>query len=479
MSDLLLGEPARASLGWADFEHLGDLRDLAARIVAAAGNLRGAARRGVNLLFYGPPGTGKSEFAKTLGARLGFSVQFCGEANEENAEPNRRERIAALLIANAIGGVARRTIIVVDEADDLFAGFDEDEAFGRQGSKVFMNRLLERAVAPTIWITNDVDRLGPAIIRRMNLALRFAKPALSVRKVMVARIARGVGFRLDEDAALELARSPAPPALIENAILSATQIRGSGTDARKILESSIRALGVRETQRAPAPIAFDPALSSADVDLAALADQVVRSRSRALSFCLSGSPGTGKSAYARYLADRLDIEVLEKRYSDLTSMYLGESEKAIAAAFEEAADLRAFLILDEADSLLRDRRAAQHSWEITQVNEMLTQMERHPYPFACTTNAPELLDAAAARRFVFKVRFLPMTTQQIAEAYRRAFGADAPAFILKLIGLTPGDFATVARKAAVIDKRDPTLLARWLEDEALAKPEAERRKIGF
>jgi SpoVK/Ycf46/Vps4 family AAA+-type ATPase len=135
-------------------------------------------------------------------------------------------------------------------------------------------------------------------------------------------------------------------------------------------------------------------LSSADVDLAVLADQVVRSRSRALSFCLSGPPGTGKSAYARCLAERLELEILEKPFSDLTSMYLGESEKAIVAAFEEAADLRAFLILDEADSLLHDRRAARHSREITQVNEMLTQMESHPYHFACTANAPELLDAA-------------------------------------------------------------------------------------
>jgi len=83
VSDLLLGEPARASLAWKDFEHLGDLRDLAARIIAGAESLRGAVHRGVNLLFYGPPGTGKSEFAKTLGARVGFSVQFCGERGEE------------------------------------------------------------------------------------------------------------------------------------------------------------------------------------------------------------------------------------------------------------------------------------------------------------------------------------------------------------------------------------------------------------
>jgi transitional endoplasmic reticulum ATPase len=429
VSDLLLGEPARASLAWKDFEHLADLRDLAARIVAAAGGLRGAASRGANLLFYGPPGTGKSEFAKTLGAHLGFSVQFCGETGEESAEPNRRERIAALLIANAIGAVARRTIVVVDEADDLLAGLGEDDAFNRRGSKVFMNRLVERAAAPTIWITNDVDRLGPAIIRRMSLALRFPKPTLSVRKTMVAAIAKSADFRLTKAALLELARTPAPPALIENAIFCAAYIRGSASDAQDILGSSLRALGRREAPTESASIPFDPTLSSADVDLAQLADQVARSPARALSFCLSGPPGAGKSAYARHLAERLDLDVLEKRFSDLSSMWLGESEKTIAAAFEEASDLRAFLIIDEADSLLRDRLAAQHSWEITQVNEMLTQMERHPYPYACTTNAPELLDAAAARRFLFKVRFLPMTADQIAKAFRRSVGVDPPRFV--------------------------------------------------
>ena len=368
---------------------------------------------------------------------------------------------------------------MVDEADDLFAGLGDDDGSERRGSRVFMNRLIEGAVAPTIWITNDVDRLGPAIVRRMNLALRFPKPTLSVRRTMVAKIARAVDFSLDDSAALELARSPAPPALIENAIRSAAQIRGSVSDAREILDAGLRALGRRRAPTAEAPIPFDPALSSADVDLARLADQVARSRSRALSFCFSGPPGTGKSAYARHLAERLDLDVVERRFSDLSSMWLGESEKAIAAAFEEAADLRAFLVLDEVDSLLRDRRAAQQSWEVTQVNEMLTRMERHPCPFACTTNAPELLDAAAARRFLFKVRFLPMTSSQIATAFRRAFVAEAPAFVLRLECLTPADFAIVARKAGVLGERDPRVLARWLEAEALAKPDAVRRKIGF
>ena len=238
-------------------------------------------------------------------------------------------------------------------------------------------------------------------------------------------------------------------------------------------------MGVREITAAPTPLAFDPALSSADVDLVGLAERARTAPTKALSFCLSGPPGTGKSAYARYLAEKLDMEVLDKRYSDLISSYLGESEKAIAHAFEEAADMRAFLILDEADSLLRDRGAARHSWEITQVNEMLTQMERHPYPFACTTNAPDLMDHATARRFLFKVRFLPMTGEQIAAAFRRAFGMACPEFVSKLDCLTPGDFTVVARKAEVFGERDAVRLAKWLEEEANAKPEGKRWRIGF
>ena len=82
-------------------------------------------------------------------------------------------------------------------------------------------------------------------------------------------------------------------------------------------------------------------------------------------------------------------------------------------------------------------------------------------------------------RFLFKVRFLPMTANQIAEAYRRTFRAEAPAFVLKLSALTPADFATVATKASALAERDPRILAQWLEHEAQAKPGAERRKIGF
>jgi hypothetical protein len=56
---------------------------------------------------------------------------------------------------------------------------------------------------------------------------------------------------------------------------------------------------------------------------------------------------------------------------------------------------------------------------------------------------------------------------------------DPPGFVLKLSGLTPADFATVARKASVLGERDSKTVAQWLEYEAQTKPDAGRRRIGF
>ncbi len=128
---------------------------------------------------------------------------------------------------------------------------------------------------------------------------------------------------------------------------------------------------------------------------------------------------------------------------------------------------------------MRDRGLAERSWEVTQVNEMLTQMERHPYPFAMTTNLMDSLDPATLRRFLFKVKFLPMSPDQAAEAFQRAFGGAPPAALARLDPLAPGDFAVVARKAKVLGERDPQRLLAMLAEEVAVKPGAGRIAVGF
>jgi SpoVK/Ycf46/Vps4 family AAA+-type ATPase len=224
---------------------------------------------------------------------------------------------------------------------------------------------------------------------------------------------------------------------------------------------------------------YDATLINADVDLDLICSQLVQSSARQFSFCLSGPPGTGKSAWARYLAQCLGMETLHKRASDLMSKWLGQSEKNIATAFAEARERDALLILDEADSFLADRRGAVRSWEVSQVNEMLTWMESHPLPFVCTTNLVESLDLASARRFTFKVRFDYLRTYQAESAFSNFFEKDAPAELGNLKTLTPSDFATVRRKASLLGQMgDASLLVKLLEEECRAKPDAPR-PIGF
>jgi SpoVK/Ycf46/Vps4 family AAA+-type ATPase len=134
------------------------------------------------------------------------------------------------------------------------------------------------------------------------------------------------------------------------------------------------------------------------------------------------------------------------------------------------------LVIDEADSLLSDRREAVRSWEVTQVNEMLTWMESHPLPFVCTTNLMDRIDQASLRRFTLKLRFAPLNPVQTTLAFERFFGIVAPRGLAD--DLTPGDFATVRRKCDLLGGADPSALADWLDEEAEAKG-TRLRRIGF
>ena len=124
-----------------------------------------------------------------------------------------------------------------------------------------------------------------------------------------------------------------------------------------------------------------------------------------------GPSGTGKSELARYIADQLDRKIICKRISDLQSMYVGEGEKNIKRAFQEAEAEEAVLVIDEADSLLFSRDKARHSWEISFTNEFLTQMEKFRGILVCTTNRLDDLDSASLRRFNHKIGFDYLTAE--------------------------------------------------------------------
>lgn len=101
--------------------------------------------------------------------------------------------------------------------------------------------------------------------------------------------------------------------------------------------------------------------------------------------------------------------------SDLLDKYIGETEKNIAAMFDKAESTGAVLLLDEADSFLYNRGMAQHSWEVSAVNEFMVRLERFEGVLLATTNRFDSLDKAILRRFHLKVEFGYLSADQLKE----------------------------------------------------------------
>ena len=485
---LLLGGPAQPELEWQDFDHLGQQRADVEGLVRGALSKRA---KGVNILLYGPPGTGKTQFARTLAARLGVALFSAGEADEDGDEPSRSERLADLRLGQNLLRRETGAMLLFDEMDDLlgegrsalFGGFRS--IFGRRcrskaPSRLFMNRLLEENRTPTLWTVNNARGIDRAILRRMMFVIEMRQPPPPVRQRIWARQLEASGIRASAEDARALAYEfDATPGVAAGAVAAAALLPDGDLGAvRRGVQSLSRLLDCGKQDQG-VPRGFDPAFMQSDEDLEALAGRLAATGKQRFSLCLQGPPGTGKSAWIRYLAGRLGLEVTQKRASDLLSMWVGGSEKNIARAFREAEDDGSFLVFDEADSLLADRRGAQRNWEISQVNEMLTWMERHRLPFACTTNLIEKLDPATLRRFVFKISVDYLDATRANAMFRAWFNLPPPEALSALQNLTPGDFAVARQKAEILDQLDdPVALYALLSSECRAKPN-QPRPIGF
>ena len=315
---------------------------------------------------HGEPGTGKTEFCRTLFRRLGATLYTVGDSDDEGDEPTCRERLQELRLVQRLLTGSIRSLLLFDEMEDLLS---DAQAFGwmgfmrprrmtfrPEGSKVFMNRILKQTPVPTLRTSNSAGETCDAVLRRMMFAVELRQPPSSVRARIWSRQLARHDIESDENDARSLASEyDVTPGVASGVTAAAGLVDGGGLDAVRCRVRSLARVLRKETPPQGVPERFNPVLVRADTDLVSLANQLAGRGPAPVSFCLQGPPGTGKSAFVRYLAERMELGVVQKRASDLMSKWVGGTEKQIAEAFAEARDAGSFVVLDEADSLLGDR----------------------------------------------------------------------------------------------------------------------------
>ena len=448
-----------------------------------------------HILFYGKAGTGKTELAKVLARQSGKEAVVVNYGSDGDA----RDRKTALF--STINSVSEDTLIIVDEVDGLL----NTQSLFRTApvNKGWLNHFMDHNRHKIIWIINESSGIEESVRRRFSYSLKFKQLTWRQREIIwLTQLRKHRIKRFFQSVKIQqLAKKfPVSPGLIAYSVKTVKQCRtpdGSAAEIHAMLDEVLtRQMELTEGVKPDKKLNdinenYDPNALNTDSDTNRLLQGLERFQTAESGYGMNllfwGWPGTGKTEFGKYIAERLGKELLVKRMSDLQSKWVGETEKMIAAVFREAEENDAILFLDEADSLFINRQTANRSWETSQTNEILTQMENFKGILICCTNLLENLDEAAMRRFAFKIKFLPLTDAGKLRLYRNYFQildgaltAEQEACLSTIRNLCPGDIKVVWQRTRFMGYAlSHAEVIRELEKEVSYKKDGNKAPLGF
>jgi len=209
---------------------------------------------------------------------------------------------------------------------------------------------------------------------------------------------------------------------------------------------------------------------------------------RGLSALFSGPPGTGKTMIAGLIAKELGLELFRVDLSRIVSKWVGETEKNLATAFDEAKNARAILLFDEADALFGKRtevRSSNDRYANLETNYLLQRIEVFEGIVLLTTNRETSIDEAFRRRLKFRIEFPTPDAHEREQLWRSMIpdvaplGADVDfGALAERFQMTGGYIKNAAMRAAYLAATsDRKVISQGLLEKAAALEWEEMGKL--
>ena len=391
------------------------------------------------VLLYGPPGTGKTLIAKAVAKESGasfFSIQgpeimgsYYGQSEERLRNVFEKAEASA------------PSILFIDEIDSIAP--NRNEVHGEVERRVvaqmltLMDGLSGRGDVIVIAATNREESIDPALRRpgRFDREIEIGIPGRDGRKDILAVHLRSMP--LDEDVSTErlanvtqgfvgadlaaLAREAAMKCLTRNLVnldLDKPIPQSTLISMRVNMNDFMNALSEVEPSGMREVIVDIPKVEWSDVGGLESVKREIREsfipteERRAFEhlgikpprgILLYGPPGTGKTLIAKAVANESGSNFICVNGPELTSKWMGESEKAIRQIFKRAKQMAPCIIFfDEIDSITPKRGSRADNASIERmVNQILTSMDGieglENVTIMAATNRPDMMDPALLR----------------------------------------------------------------------------------
>lgn len=474
------------SLGPEDFAHLDGALDLLVSYLADASRTNS---KGRNVLLYGVPGTGKTELVR-LAARMAHLKLYESEVGSREHEPyDVKDRLRAAALLQQMLAPMQGAAVLVDEAEDIFRPQDRPEPETRRmaaaDAKGWTVRFLGSNPVPTIWISNRVNQIDEAVLRRFDLAMEIPMPPLAVRRRILERSLHAP-IALGPEVERMLRDCAPAPALLSRAgeVLSLAEREG-GEEAARTLEGIVRGyLAVLGRDVGPAPqarpLAFEPRCATVTPGVEEML--CLLRNGRPARVLLYGPSGTGKSASAQYLAEQLGAALLTVGAADL----IAEPDLTcflMRRAFENARRDGAILFLDQLDWLVYAPTDLRPLHQQKALDVLYACLDAHPGSVFCPTSREAGFDAGFVRRFPARMRLDYLKTEQVAVLVRALLGDEVSAALAPRLAslrtLTPGDIVAALAHVARFASGDLDRIRAALVEGERLKSGGSAAAIGF